>query len=165
MNNADPLNQLHDIVEAQAITWWPLAIGWWFLIIVVLFAITAATIYLIKKHQKLLYKREALHELQELQYRYFASTPDLSSDHGNRDASKLNAEVNVFLKRVLSSQHRNSDFNTQTSKVWKSTLDKELPVLSEREKEILAFGHYTPKAERFDKAFFDSLKKWLRGLR
>lgn len=165
MNTADPLNQLHDIVEAQAITWWPLAIGWWVMIVVAVFAITATAIHLFKKHQRLRYKREALQELQELQQRYFASTPDLSSDSGNREASKLNAEVNVFLKRVLSSHHHNSDFNTQTSKAWKSTLDKELPLLSEREKEILAFGHYTPKAERFDKALFDSLKKWLGGLR
>lgn len=165
MNAADPLNQLHDIIEAQAITWWPLAIGWWILTALVVLMLGTAVIFLVKRHQRLRYKREALQELQALEQRYFASTPDLSSDAGNRNASKLNAEVNVFLKRVLSSQTHNDDFRTQTAKAWKVTLDRTLPTLSEREKEILAFGHYTPKAERLDKAFFASLHQWLKGLR
>lgn len=164
MNSADPLQQLHDIVEAQAVAWWPLAIGWWIMIIATLIVITAASLYLLRRHRSLLWKRQALQELRSLESRYFESAPDLSSASGCRVASSLNAEVNIFIKRVLSSRYANKDFRSQTAKAWQQTLDQELPLLSSREKEILSFGHYTPQAERLDKVFFDSMKNWLEGL-
>lgn len=164
MNANDPLSQLHDIIEAQAITWWPLALGWWILICIVTFALCTATVYLVKRHRRLLYKREALQELQELELRYFSSTPDFSTDAGNRAASKLNAEVNVFLKRVISSRQR-TDVRAKTTDAWLLVLDQNFSELSKRERNMLAYGHYTPKAEHFDKAFFDSVKKWLKELR
>ncbi|KZY63565.1 hypothetical protein A3742_03565 [Oleiphilus sp. HI0071] len=165
MNALDPLAQLNDIIEAQAITWWPLAIGWWLLIFVGVTVVGATFVFFIKRHQRLRYRKEALLALLDLERRYFKSTPDLTSDTGHRDASRLNAEVNMFLKRILSSQQGSADYRTQTSDAWKQTLDEKLPFLSEQDKDLLASGHYAPVATRLDRAFFESLKKWLKRQR
>lgn len=165
MNQADPLQQLHDIVEAQPIDWWPLAFGWWLLLLVCLFATVLAVVTIYKRHAKYLWKREAGKELLSLETRYFKSTPDLTEETGQRLAARLNSEVSVFLKRVLSSAEPSQDFRAQGPEVWRKSLDQFVPVLSEREKTILAYGQYTANAERLDKTCFEALRKWLKGLR
>lgn len=164
MNPGDPLQQLHDIVEAQPVGWWPLAPGWWILMLIAACLIIWSFIFLYKRHKRLSWKRQAFKELRKLETAYFLSTPDLSTKTGNQDASNLNSELNIFLKRVLSSQNPNHDFRSQKPDDWRATLDEQVNVLSEREKDILSHGQYMPKAARLERSAFTSLSGWLKGL-
>ena len=164
MNPGDPLQQLHDIVEAQAIGSWPLAVGWWLLILVSLALLCLLCGWLYRRHTRLYWKRQALKELEQLEARYFMTSPNLSDDAGNRQAAKLNSEVNIFLKRVLSSRNPDEDFRNQKPDEWRATLDTRIGVLSEREKDLLSHGQYMPQATRLERATFASLSSWLKEL-
>ena len=60
---ANPLDQLRDIHLPEAIGWWPLAPGWWLLIILVcLGLITLARLFL-RRRQASAYRRQALQKL------------------------------------------------------------------------------------------------------
>jgi len=54
------LQQLNDIAAPNAISWWPLAPGWWLLIILVLLSLVALAYYLYAQHRASAYRREAL---------------------------------------------------------------------------------------------------------
>lgn len=56
---------LHDIVDNYSTSWWPLAWGWWLIVLVVAGALTAAAFLLYKRHQKQRPKRLALAALQQ----------------------------------------------------------------------------------------------------
>lgn len=59
-----PLN-LHDIVEAQAVGWWPLAWGWWLLLAVLTITVTAGCYYFIRWRHRHRAQRQALRQLQD----------------------------------------------------------------------------------------------------
>ncbi len=66
---ADPLAQLRDIHLPAEISWWPLAPGWWLLIIVL--AVTAGWIIsnVVKRYRANLYRRQALAKLIQIETR------------------------------------------------------------------------------------------------
>ena len=66
MNPTDPLAQLRDIHLPEAISWWPLAFGWWVIVIICLLAIALSLRYLIKTFVNRRYRRQALAKLKML---------------------------------------------------------------------------------------------------
>lgn len=70
---ADPLSQLHDILLPEAIGWWPLAPGWWALLLLLL-GLVAFMLYRQRRHHRRnRYRVQALAELAII-----ADTPDNS---------------------------------------------------------------------------------------
>lgn len=91
--NPDVLAQLQDIQSPDQIGQWPLAWGWWALIVLALLTFIAVTIWLIKRHKHRFAKRQALKILQ-------------ASEHLN--SREKVATINTLLKRVnLAYQDRN----------------------------------------------------------
>jgi len=68
MNPTDPLANLRDIHLPEAISWWPLAPGWWILIALLSIASIFACMALFKHHQTRLYRRQAMQHLQEIKH-------------------------------------------------------------------------------------------------
>lgn len=174
MNSADPLSALKDIVPAGEISWWPLALGWWVLIVLSVAIIVAVALWFRRKHQSLTWKREALQEFDGLQKRYFDYTPNMrlqepnASESTNKSdalkvASLLNSELSMLLKRILSSRGEDSDVRALAPNAWAKTLLKEIPVLSESEIRVIAFGHYQNNVPRLSKETFTALRLWLKG--
>lgn len=90
MNPQDPLAALAPLREPEAISWWPLAPGWYALLALAL-VIVAAALWLWWRHrQRNAYRRAALQNLRELEHQ-------LTVD-GN--AQQYLAGVNRLLKRV-----------------------------------------------------------------
>lgn len=175
MNSADPLSALKDIVPAGEITWWPLAPGWWVLIVLSVAIIVGAALWFRRKCQSLMWKREALQEFDRLQKRYFEYTPNIGQQESNtseptknsealKAASLLNSELSVLLKRVLSSQRTGNDVRALATNAWAETLVKQIPVLSESEIRVIAFGHYQNDVPRLTNETFTVLRLWLKGL-
>lgn len=175
MNSADPLSALKDIVPAGEITWWPLALGWWVLIVLSVAIIFAVALWFWRKHQSLTWKREALQEFDRLHQRYFEYTSSIEKQESNaseptnnsealKAASLLNSELSILLKRILSSRKTGSDVRALATNAWAETLVKEIPVLSESEIRVIAFGHYQNDVPRLTNETFTALRLWLTEL-
>jgi phosphatidylglycerophosphate synthase len=63
--DSDPasLDNLRDIVQPSAVSWWPLAPGWWFVIVVVAIAAAVVAFRSWQAWHANAYRRAALHEL------------------------------------------------------------------------------------------------------
>ena len=66
MNPTDPLAQLKDIHLPEAISWWPLAFGWWVIGAICIFIIVIATGLILKHFFAQRYRRQALTQLKTL---------------------------------------------------------------------------------------------------
>lgn len=66
--NSDPysLEQLHDIIEPAAISPWPPAAGFWFLLALLLLWLSAIALTLWQRHRRNRYRRLAVAQLQAL---------------------------------------------------------------------------------------------------
>jgi len=64
MNPADPLAELRDIHLPDSVSAWPLAPGWWLLMIVACAALSALLIAYTRRRRARLYRRQALQQLQ-----------------------------------------------------------------------------------------------------
>jgi len=62
----NPLDQLRDIHLPEAISWWPMAPGWWILIIGGAALLVWLIRFFYRRHSAKLYRRQALEKLQKL---------------------------------------------------------------------------------------------------
>lgn len=67
MNPADPLAELRDIHLPDSVSAWPLAPGWWLLLIIACAGLTALLIACSRRHRARLYRRQALLQLQQIE--------------------------------------------------------------------------------------------------
>jgi hypothetical protein len=63
----NPLDQLRDIHLPEPISWWPPAPGWWLLALSVCALLGWLLTWLYRRYRANSYRREALHQLQQLQ--------------------------------------------------------------------------------------------------
>ncbi len=110
MNPSDPLAQLRDIHLPEAISWWPLAPGWWVLGALIIAGLAYAGHFLWQRHHALTYRRQALQEIKQLpndsQHRRITALFSLLkrvavSAYPELNLSSLNqAEFIAFIKRT-----------------------------------------------------------------
>jgi len=67
--DAATLATLHDIVLPPAITWWPVAPGWYAVIVVALLVLALLAGYAVRRHRARAYRREAMREIAAIQRR------------------------------------------------------------------------------------------------
>ncbi|MGB1912292.1 MAG: DUF4381 domain-containing protein [Porticoccaceae bacterium] len=66
MNTSDPLAQLRDIHLPEAVSWWPLAPGWWILGAALVAGIIYLSYFFWQRYQLLTYRRQALLDIKQL---------------------------------------------------------------------------------------------------
>jgi hypothetical protein len=89
MNTTDPLEQLKDIQLPAPVGLWPLAWGWWVLLVV---ALTALGFILYRRYQVRLQNRYRLQAIAELQ--------TIKQDYESRqDAAVYLQQINMLLRR------------------------------------------------------------------
>jgi hypothetical protein len=66
VNPSDPLAQLRDIHLPEAVSWWPLAPGWWVLAALLVAGFAYTGHYLWQCHQAFSYRRQALQQIKQL---------------------------------------------------------------------------------------------------
>tara|TARA_B110000003_G_scaffold144431_1_gene145497 strand:- start:1948 stop:2457 length:510 start_codon:yes stop_codon:yes gene_type:complete len=98
---ADPLAQLRDIQLPEPISWWPLALGWWVLIVLAVGVLGWVGLLLIRRYRANLYRRQAIHKLAQIK-----TQPDFTSNQ------KL---VLVFetLKQTINSAYPQQSFSSR----------------------------------------------------
>lgn len=90
MANAEPLAQLRDIHLPDPIGWWPLAQGWYGLMLLILILVSALVYYLYKRHLNGLAKNKALDLLKTYTRQY----------EKDRNAQLMSARISELLRRV-----------------------------------------------------------------
>lgn len=117
MMSPDPLAQLHDIVLPAAVSWWPLAWGWWVLLLLILSAIGAVLYIRRRNRQREAYRLLALHELNRITTRY--------QEHGN--TAEYLQQLSLLLRRTaLSAQPQRFPVEIK-GEAWLRWLDDHCP--------------------------------------
>lgn len=113
---ADPysLDNLHDIVEPAAISWWPPATGFWILLALLLVWMIATGLRVWMRYRRNGYRREALALLKQIE-------PELL--HSQTRGSAL-AEVAVLLKRTALSAYPREGVAELSGEEWLAFLDR-----------------------------------------
>lgn len=114
MNPQDPLAQLQDIHLPPAIGIWPLAWGWWLLIVVTILII-AVSFFLIRRNiLRNAYRKLALKELQTIQQQFTHEQP-----------AKYLQDISILLRRTALSGF-GSQFDTSIiGDEWLQWLDEQ----------------------------------------
>jgi len=105
--------QLRDVQLPEPVSWWPLAYGWWWLIILSCITIAAIILRITAARRKNKYRHQATHEL-ELHYQ---------SWQNDQDSPRYLQAANAVLKRVvlhISDSHQTA---SQTGTTWLNTLN------------------------------------------
>lgn len=90
MAKADPLAQLKDIHLPDPVSWWPLAPGWYGVMILIVIVMIALTYFFYKRHLNALPKKQALILLKAYSEHY----------EKERNAQLTSARISELLKRV-----------------------------------------------------------------
>ncbi|MCF6311541.1 MAG: DUF4381 domain-containing protein [Verrucomicrobiales bacterium] len=64
--NPTSLDLLHDIVTSDPVSWWPLAPGWYVIMLALLIGVSLLSIRFIQQWQKNRFRREALNQLENI---------------------------------------------------------------------------------------------------
>jgi hypothetical protein len=114
--SADPasLSNLHDIVMPEAVSWWPLAPGWYVIVSLLLVFAVWATLHNLRRYRRNAYRRQALQELQAL--------GSASGDPETR--GRVLADVAELLRRVALSAYPRSRIVGLTGEAWLAFLDE-----------------------------------------
>lgn len=89
-DNLQILEKLRDIHLPQPISWWPLAWGWYVLILIGLISLLSLAAYILRRYRQGLAKREALRLLADYERQYQLEQND----------SCMSAKISELLRRV-----------------------------------------------------------------
>lgn len=137
MTPEELLSQLKEIHEPTAIGTWPLAPGWWVLIITTLLFVLFTT-YLWRTYRiKNAWKKEATKALTQIE-----KQANELSHHQSLHS------INQLIKRIAAHKHNDASLNTLTGDAWQKFMDALLNgpdtpnMLSQKQLELLAEGQY-----------------------
>lgn len=155
METADPLAQLHDIVLPHAISWWPLAWGWWLLAGSLIALLLGIVFWVRRRSQRNQYRFLALRELNSVVQRY---------QDDNQVASFLQA-INILLRRTaMTAQPRHYPVNIQ-GREWLQWLAQYCPPahdeLTQGVGQVLLTGPYQAAPEVDTDALHNLVALWL----
>lgn len=108
-----PLRGLH---LPDAIGWWPLAPGWWLVIMLLVFGLGLLLRNALQRRSQSAARRHALRQLDHHTSAY--------SDHGN--AVTLGVEVSELLRRAMLAYAPRADVAGLTGEAWLAWLDRDL---------------------------------------
>ena len=109
-----PLRGLH---LPEAIRWWPLAPGWWLLLVILLVGLALSLRSWLRRRARAAARRHALKQLDRATLAY--------AEH--RDAVQLGIEVSELLRRTMLAYAPRADVAGLTGDAWLDWLDRGLP--------------------------------------
>lgn len=115
MQTADPLAQLHDIVLPQAVSWWPLAWGWWLLLALIICLVACAIFFRQRNQQRQRYRLLAQDELNQI----------FNSYQEDKDAARYLQQLSILLRRCAISAQPKSFPVAVKGEAWLLWLDSQ----------------------------------------
>ncbi len=114
MAKADALAQLKDIHLPEHIGWWPLAPGWYLVILLILFLIITLSYLAYKRHANALAKNQALQLLSSYKEQY----------EKDRNAQLASARISELLRRVALVYYPRSEVASLHGDTWVEFLNQ-----------------------------------------
>jgi len=159
--NQSPIQNLplRDIHLPDAVSWWPPAIGWWLLPVVLI--MTAAAVYLLIKHRRKrnpqpAYKKIALQELQKIR-----------QDFNQKEASitQLRA-ISTLLRRIALCYLPRESVASLTGKKWVDQLNQLTPdtFFSNQLGTLISSAPYRSHAEFNPEELTRTCEQWIKQL-
>jgi len=159
MDPTSLLAQLRDVHEPTTISWWPLAFGWWILILCSISLAVGLIFVLVRWHRNKAWRRSALKEYKALRNNYLR-TPNPENL----------AQINTLLKRSISSARNDHRYMASIQEDWACTLrnpDKKKlkEILQDQEIFLLSSAHYMPQCNQLESASLQRIEKWIKSLK
>ena len=143
---------LHDIHLPEPVGWWPLAPGWWLLLVLML-AVIAWLFWRWRRQQRGEHALDvALHELDRLQ-----------GKHGNNTKALL-CELSVLLRRVAISQYGRQQVSGLTGNAWVKFLDDKAgkPLFGNKLSHLLTEVPYRPETQAETTVVLQATRQWIK---
>ncbi|MGA1741840.1 MAG: DUF4381 domain-containing protein [Pseudohongiellaceae bacterium] len=164
MESEDPLSQLADIHLPDPVSIWPLAPGWWFVIILILAGLCWLAFQALQKfilNQRL---QSAQRELEKAIQSYRETVSKKDSDENKAGLDYLYA-VNAVLNRVAlyTDPKRSREIAKLTGKAWLDYLDQSFGGTEFKESagKVLAEGQYRPVFIGEIEALYTLAQNWI----
>lgn len=131
-----PLRNIH---LPNSISWWPLAPGWW-LLLIMLALVSILAVVVIKKLLKPTMRKQAILHLKLIE----------ESFQNSDDAVKCVSDLSVLLRRVVLSQNSSLQSAGLIGEAWLKLLDQPLnaPEFSRGVGQLLLNGPYQSRVDR-----------------
>lgn len=148
------LEQLVDVYQPDAVSWWPLAPGWWLLIILGALSLSLLSFWLIERYRKNYWRKEALAKLKDIHTKF------------SQEPSK--AELIALMQLVKSILFTKSNDSRTLSLVgpelnqMATTLNTSISI--DKELSLLNKDIYQSKNIEFKTDNFDNIRAWIKGL-
>ncbi len=134
---------LRDLHLPEAIGWWPLAPGWWGVIVLATIGLGWLLVKAWQRRQFNAPRRYAIRELEQIEASYLK----------HRNAVMLGQQVSELLRRVMLAYAPRHDVAGLTGESWLRWLDRDLPVPyfhTEGGKSLLQLPYRDPEGEFSD---------------
>ncbi|WP_122448932.1 DUF4381 domain-containing protein [Pseudomonas viridiflava] len=160
----NPLDQLQPLIAPDAVGFWPLAPGWW----VLLLLIPAAGWGLWLLRRLLPVKAGKVRSEQPLDPVRVAALAELASLPKPYDGAPAGAwlqQINGLLKRLCRNHYPHSQSHTLNGRKWLAFLDNRCPAAGLTRWMILVEGAYKPECKLDDKAITgltQAVDTWIR---
>lgn len=102
----DPLSQLKDIHIPDPVGWWPMAFSWWVLLFSVSAILFALIWFLLDRHKRNAYRREA------------QQTLDLIETDNSIDNQQKILQINALLKQVAITVYGRQKISALSEQAW-----------------------------------------------
>lgn len=149
---------LRDIHLPNAVSWWPLATGWWvFIICLILLLLTALYFFYLKPKtvKPPAYKKIALHQLQSLR--------QICQQSNSRECL---SEISSLLRRTAISFYPREQVASLTGMAWINTLNQISGSTCFTEQHAILFSQarYQPEPEYDAAQLFETCQQWMQQL-
>ena len=114
MNPVDPLAQLNPLREPTAISWWPLAPGWWVLLLLLVLGLATLAWLALRSYRRNAYRRQGQAALAKIRHRW----------HEDGDMQSCLAAANALLKAVALRAFERRDIAGISGEHWLAFLNQ-----------------------------------------
>lgn len=155
MNPQAPDLPLRDIHLPASVSWWPLAPGWWMVLILAVL-IPLVILWLRKRRQKIIVKKAAASALHAVLQDY--------AQHQNQ--GQLLRELTALCRRIALSYYPREQVAGITGAAWMQTLNQLTaePVLNARSQQLLTQGAYMASLPEDVDPLIEQIKTWIDQL-
>lgn len=154
MDPSSLLSQLRDAHSPEPIGLWPLAPGWWILLILCLILLALAIFFGLRFWRSRLWKRQAKSELQAISEHYL-----------KQPSEQQLIALNQLMKRILCSVHNTREYMHYSEEKWaealKSVKTKGQTILLDADVDNLSRGIYCPETPKLDEPAFKRIERWI----
>lgn len=149
------MEQLRPMQLPDPISWWPLALGWWLLLVLIIASVFALLWWLRRRWADP--RRYALAELKNLQACY---SPESSQQSGGQAA--LLTHCNQLLKRTALTLYPRHDVASLSGEAWIAFLLSSSKGCEAEALQCLKNGAYQQNVEYDSAALLKSCRQWLK---